>query len=681
MKNINPKIIIIIIKLCFYFITSNAQGPVKFSCESDCGFIKIQSAKNHNRQLLSLQSETGFVKIESILKGANCVTFGISDVQQVKVDRFQMKYYARNEIQKEIVEAEIVRKEDIKVLDTFSLQKQVPTNLDDNKGKFVQEKSSTKNIQTVADQAIKFPELLPDLKILNYKFVDENNNNILDADEQNYFVFDITNEGNGKAEGVYLQSGLEAKSEGIEITPKTIIDNILPGDSIKITIPVVTNLDLQNGFAQFNFELIERRGFDAFPLNLIIETQEFKEPNIKVVDATFSNEEGGKIKLNYPMNLKILVQNIGEGNARNTDVGFYFDQPNCIVLDDTNVFYLGELTSGEFQELNFLFTAGRRYTYNEIPIRISMSEKYKKFGNDTVISLDLNQDLLAYKPIKIEGIKEPVKEIGIASLVSDVDKNIPVDTIKHYNKFALIIGNEDYTSKQRSIKNESNVVFARRDAQIFKEYTIKTLGLPSDNVFLLEDATTGEMLQYIEIISKIASKVDSSELLFYYAGHGMPDEVSKEPYLIPVDITGANLNAAIRLSDVYTEFAESGANKISIFLDACFSGGGRQGELLASRSIRVKPKDEELNGNTIVFSASNEDQIALPYYEQKHGMFTYFLLKKLKESGGNVTYGELFDYISNNVSIQSLKINKKDQDPIVRVSLSINDNWKYISIK
>jgi hypothetical protein len=57
-------------------------------------------------------------------------------------------------------------------------------------------------------------------------------------------------------------------------------------------------------------------------------------------------------------------------------------------------------------------------------------------------------------------------------------------------------------------------------------------------------------------------------------------------------------------------------------------------------------------------------------------MFTYFLLKKLKESKGLITYGTLADYISGNVSIESLRVNQKEQDPKVNVSPEIENVWK-----
>jgi len=56
-------------------------------------------------------------------------------------------------------------------------------------------------------------------------------------------------------------------------------------------------------------------------------------------------------------------------------------------------------------------------------------------------------------------------------------------------------------------------------------------------------------------------------------------------------------------------------------------------------------------------------------------MFTYFLLKKLKETGGNVTYNDLSEYVIQNVSLQSVLINDKEQNPKVNTSTKSNHDW------
>jgi hypothetical protein len=82
-----------------------------------------------------------------------------------------------------------------------------------------------------------------------------------------------------------------------------------------------------------------------------------------------------------------------------------------------------------------------------------------------------------------------------------------------------------------------------------------------------------------------------------------------------------------------------------------------------------------VKGNMMVFSASSSDQTALPYREQKHGMFTYFLLKKLQESKGEVKYSELFNFVKSNVAIESTR-SIKPQDPEWIISPDIQDNWE-----
>jgi hypothetical protein len=123
------------------------------------------------------------------------------------------------------------------------------------------------------------------------------------------------------------------------------------------------------------------------------------------------------------------------------------------------------------------------------------------------------------------------------------------------------------------------------------------------------------------------------------------------------------------------------AKRIVVFLDACFTGGGRTSGLLASRGIKVIPKEDALNGNIVVVSASSGVQSALPYQNEKHGMFSYYLLKKLQESKGNTSIVNLFSYIKDNVSLQSLKINNKEQDPTINFSSAVEKDYESWNFK
>ena len=259
---------------------------------------------------------------------------------------------------------------------------------------------------------------------------------------------------------------------------------------------------------------------------------------------------------------------------------------------------------------------------------------------------------------------------------SSVNLNIPINK-KVEHRYALVIGNEDYQSKQRGLSEEQNVDYAVNDAKVFKEYALKTLGVKEDNMFFLKDATAIEMNRKIELVSKIIKKLgNKADLIVYYAGHGYPDETTKVPYLIPVDVPASDLSYAIKLDDFYKDLSATGAKSITVFLDACFTGGGRESGLMASRGVKVKPKEGSLSGNLVVFSASSGNQSALPYHKEGHGMFTYYLLKKLQESKGKVSMGELSDYIHDQVSIQSLKTNEKEQDPTVNTSSKVVNHWR-----
>ena len=349
---------------------------------------------------------------------------------------------------------------------------------------------------------------------------------------------------------------------------------------------------------------------------------------------------------------------------------------DVFAADETN-YSIKTLNPGEKKIYDFSFFANKRFSADVLNITAKISEKYAKYAKDKNMSGKMEEDISKAIALTIESntTNETIK-IDRFSLTSHIDKDIPTKS-KVPNRFALVIGNEDYKSKQSTLSSEQNVDYAVNDASIFKKYCLNTLGVQEDNMFFLTDATAGQMNQEIDLITKIVNKVGSkAELIVYYAGHGYPDELTKVPYLIPVDVSATNLNSAIKLDWLYQQLANTNASKITVFLDACFTGGGRSSGLVASRGVTVKPKEGSLSGNLVVFSASSAEQSSLPYHDEGHGIFTYFLLKKFQESKGSFTLGELSQYLDDNVSIQSLRVNQKEQDPIVNTSDNVKNDWR-----
>jgi hypothetical protein len=62
-------------------------------------------------------------------------------------------------------------------------------------------------------------------------------------------------------------------------------------------------------------------------------------------------------------------------------------------------------------------------------------------------------------------------------------------------------------------------------------------------------------------------------------------------------------------------------------------------------------------------------------------MFTYYLLKKLQETKGETTLGELCDYVTSEVRKQSIVINGKMQTPSISSSITIGESWRNWKLK
>ncbi len=285
---------------------------------------------------------------------------------------------------------------------------------------------------------------------------------------------------------------------------------------------------------------------------------------------------------------------------------------------------------------------------------------------------------LAQQPVK-EAKKSPfavnVQKPTIAkTITSDIDTNLPMAKVEASETFAVIIANENY-------QNDVAVDYALRDGRMFSEYCQKVLGLPKENVRFAENATLNNMKAMVNWIGNVAKAYrGKAQIIFYYAGHGMADD-NNSASLLPIDGFAKDLSTGYSLQQLYTALGSLQAKNVCVFLDACFSGKQRNDEMLvAARGVR-RVKNENPLGNMIVFSAAKGDETAHSYPDKGHGMFSYFLMKKLKETKGDVTLGELSDYIGENVEQKAVVVLNTVQTPSTSVSPRMKNSWRTMKLK
>lgn len=331
---------------------------------------------------------------------------------------------------------------------------------------------------------------------------------------------------------------------------------------------------------------------------------------------------------------------------------------------------------------------------NELPMKLKFqSESYLYYDIDVpekpfdttghVYLVKINETAMALRgstplattpnnPIMGQSVTEsPVTGIDIRHGVNAA----PITGVKNDNTFALIITNEAY-------EMAANVENATNDGLAFKEYCLKTIGIPDENIRYCVNLSFGKMRKVVSDMLELVDILNGkANLIIYYAGHGIPDNKTKDAYMMPVDADGTDTDICISLGDLYNKINGSNLNRCVIFIDACFSGAQRGGDMIVSaRGVKLKPKEVTPMGKTIVFSATSNDEAAYSHKEEQHGLFTYYLLYKLQESKGNVSLGELAKYLQEKVALESRRINNIPQTPKVSIAPGLTDSWESIKL-
>lgn len=500
------------------------------------------------------------------------------------------------------------------------------------------------------------------------QFVDATGNNAIDANERCKIRMQVSNTGMGDAYGCTAVIEASGTRQGLKLQNKSI--SLIKKDETQIVeFPIVADMSTVDGNVEFLVRIDEPNGFGTDAVKLSVDTRKFVSPMLKVVDYTITGVGQGVLAKKRPFDLQLLLQNTQYGTAENVKVEIEIPE-GVFLTDGQQQTTFASMAGGDTESLVYSLIVNNNYVGEVIPVKVKITERYGRFAENRQIDLKLNQTLASTK-IVVDSKQDMREKIEIASLRSDVDVNIPQTGANNDKTFAVVIANERY-------QREASVPYALNDGNIFAEYCKKTLGLPDANVHFVRNATLNNIKAEVTWLEKVIDAYGgSAKVIFYYAGHGIPDEKSCTAYLLPVDGYGSDVSTGFALNSLYASLGKLPSQSVTVFLDACFSGAKREGDMMASaRGVAIRVREGQPVGNMVVFSAAQNDETAYPYTDQQHGMFTYFLLKKLQQTQGEVSYRELSDYIVQEVKRNSIVKNGKSQTPVITPSAACSDEWQ-----
>lgn len=249
---------------------------------------------------------------------------------------------------------------------------------------------------------------------------------------------------------------------------------------------------------------------------------------------------------------------------------------------------------------------------------------------------------------------------------SDVDELPAIRAKLNKNFYAIVIGIESY--RQKLPKAD----YAVADAKTVTEYLTKVMGYPEENVVTLTNdrASLTDFIKYFEKWLPNNVEKDSS-VFIYYSGHGAPNTKTGDAYLVPYDGDPSFIEqTGYPLKKLYESLNKLQAKEIIVALDSCFSGAGGKSVIAKGARPLVMNLEQDMKAfdKLTVLSAASGEQTSSTYDEKGHGLFTYFMLKGIKnedvvKQDGSIKMDDLFGYLKPQVERVARKQYNNEQTP------------------
>jgi len=509
----------------------------------------------------------------------------------------------------------------------------------------------------------KAPKLPPSLEAA-VALIEPSGNNFLDAEESGTITATVTNSGKGEAKDISFNISPRSIS-GLNFAYNHEIGDLEPGKNKKIQIPISADFDVKSQSVQLEFLFKEKNDFEPDGIKFTFNTKAFVPPELIVVDGlNIDDPEGeGIVKTGVVVAITAAIQNIGQGKAKNVTVKLKKGR-NVNWGELNHDFSLGTLNPGDMKEFTFDVFANKKAT--EIPIFVSISESYGKFGSEEIrLPLEFKKKVSKIREVALEGIESGNINITHAKGYDiDIEKNIPKTGMVNKDAIAVVIGNREYES------GIPMVDFAVRDAEFVKKYLIQTLGYREGNIIHKKNATLSNIKVAFNKLKGYVKK-GKSDIFVYYSGHGAPDPETNQGYLVPVDADPNFIaDSGYPVNELYRLLNDVNAKSLTVVIDACFSGSSDAGMILKDISpVFIEVDQSSLRGeNATLFTSATGEQVSSWYREKKHSLFTYYFLKALQGEGDEnkddkLTFAEIQSYIDDNVPYMARRLNNREQTP------------------
>ncbi|MFC2115895.1 caspase family protein [Bacteroidota bacterium] len=518
-----------------------------------------------------------------------------------------------------------------------------------NEQKTIQEKKPTKTVKL---------KVLPNIELIDQKFIDSDNNNIINANEDCSISIRIKNSGNGIAKDIQVNTAqLNTSIPDLAYPQQIALGSLNPNQETMVSIPINGNNDLQTGISEFKINVREAQGFDAIPLIMKIKTQERLLPDISIHQFHF-NDETGQLRLNYPIELKVNIKNAGLGVAEDIRITFVLPDENCILLGESDEFSISEMESGESKELNLLFTATRRYNSKDIPIKINITESISECSIDTTVVAVIGSEVLAVNEFEVkpdEIIVEPEKTTnefrGSGDPLKGLNYNEALKEMEIGRYFTLVIGIDNYSGVWSPLKN------AVHDAQAVEEILKSNYKFDHFRTLYNDMATRENIIRELEWFVRNVTSDDN--LLIYFSGHGEYKEVLNKGYWVPVDAKTVSTFDYISNSDIQTFLSSINSKHTLLISDACFSGDIFRGYTVSipfESSERYFRNVHDKSSRHALTSGGIEP--VMDGGKEGHSVFTYYLIKSLREN-----QDKFFDASQLFNQVRIPVINNSEQSP------------------